>query len=432
MQDYRPEEGDLVLTTSVTCGELFEPVAVTDCDVTVFVIGSFVEREARMGLLEFIDEAPSNVEIVLTMPLGVAAESLAKPTVSVLPIPVSEYPRAMASLAAEARRVVGVFETTPPVDGEVTPGVFGLGTESVVELADVLFAEENPRAPRLPGLSFSTGVFDGRIEVDHALPVFEQPALSETEHRIGTRVADQVPDGATVQFGIGRLPTAVADSLTDRRNLGLHSGVVGPNVIELVRKRVVTRGSVVSDPVEYGDFDRPVLTSVVLGESEACYNWFEETGVVALGGIQDTHDPAVVGENPMFTAINSGLKVDVVGQINAERADGRVISAPGGQPDFIRASNRSEGGRSIVTLESSNGEDSNIRGNLREDGVVTTPQYEVDFVITENHAARIRGTHGRERIEEVVTAAAPRFREELRNEAERLWIQTQRSTSHRT
>jgi len=132
------------------------------------------------------------------MPLGVPDAILAKPNVSLLSIPVNDYPRAMVKLTAKANRIVGMFETTPPEDGRVTPGAFGLGVSTIVDLADVVVREENPQAPRLPGLSFPEDVFNIRFHVNCQLPCHEPAAPTNAECRLADRVADLIPDPAMI------------------------------------------------------------------------------------------------------------------------------------------------------------------------------------------------------------------------------------------
>jgi acyl CoA:acetate/3-ketoacid CoA transferase beta subunit len=419
MRGFQFRDEDLVLTTSLTCGELFPSLATTDAVTTVFVVGLPLEREQRMGLNELIRAAGDNVRVILTMPGLVEPELLERPTVSVSAIPITDYPRAMERLADEAGRTIGVFETTPVENGEVTPGAFGLGISTITDLADVLVAEENHLAPRLNGLSVPADEFDHRVSVDYTLPHVDAGTVGKTARRLATNVEKVLPDGATIQLGVGDIPMAVARCLDGRENLGLHSGVVGPGVRELILEGVITRGSVLAKRNRACQFERPGLTTVVLGDSMDCYDWFEAEGVVSLGPIARTHDPALVNRNPRFTAINQALEVDVLGQVNAERVNGRRISAPGGQPAFVRAAKESPGGRSITMLKSTHDGASTVRTQLSEGSVVTVPQYDSDVIVTEHGYADIRRTSASERVEQFLATVSPDHRGALERELRR-------------
>jgi 4-hydroxybutyrate CoA-transferase len=141
----------------------------------------------------------------------------------------------------------------------------------------------------------------------------------------------------------------------------------------------------------------------------------EQSNAVVLGGLAETHQPSVAGKNQALTAINSAIQIDLSGQINAERIDTRQLSAPGGQPDFVRAARQSAGGRSVIALTNTvqDRDISKIVAGIPEESVVTTPRYEPDFVVTEDNVVDFRTSSVRERAAELIRAAASEYRESL-------------------
>lgn len=411
------EDGDLVLVHSTTSGVILERLADAGADATVFIPGPAFERDGTMSVAEFARAFEGDV--ILTAPVGDTRTAISEGYASLFPLRVSDYPVAMRRLAVTAPRTVGVVEITPQRDGRVTPGVCGMGVASIVELSDVLVGEVNPRAPRLPGLSFASEAFDQLVSAEYGLPRLPESTPDDRAEQVGEHIGDVVPSKATVQFGIGDVPAAVADGLRCRTELGLHSGLVGPEVLELLDSGAIERGSAVTN----GENSLPNglgVTSMVVGDSPSFYDRIAVSGCIAIGPIAYTHDPPAIGENPRFTAINSGLEVDLAGQINAERIANRQVSAPGGQPDYFRAARRSEGGVAILAMPSVGGDGrSRIRSSLSDSGVVTTPRYMPGVVVTEHGAADLRTATVLERARRLTAVAHPDHRPDLRADLDR-------------
>jgi acyl CoA:acetate/3-ketoacid CoA transferase beta subunit len=304
------------------------------------------------------------------------------------------------------------------VDGVYTPGINGLAIDAILDLADVLIAEVNPREPALPGIEIETDRFDHRLPVDYNLPVLSTAEPDDVARTIGGAVADLIPDGSTLHVGYGSIPSAIAESLTDHENLGLHTGMVSPSVVDLLEEGVIARGSIVAEPLADCPFERPALATTTLGDSRSFYDWVESSRMVAIGSIGQMHDPCAAAANPKFTAVNSGVQVDLQGQVNAERMGARRFGGPGGQPDFFRIARSSEGGAGILALSSTHGGDvSTIVGRIAAGGVVTTPGHSLDYVVTEHAVADLRTATERERTSQLIETAAPRFRDDLRETA---------------
>ena len=216
-------------------------------------------------------------------------------------------------------------------------------------------------------------------------------------------MARLIPDGATLQVGLGALPDAVLAALAGKRDLGYHSGIIGDRVADLVEAGVFSNRR---KPVDTG----LGVTGGLLGTGRV-YRWAHRNERLRLRSSRYTHDVAVLGAIPSLYGINSALEVDLTGQVNAEIAGGRHIGLIGGQTDFLRGCARSPGGAGIVVLESTarGGTVSRIVERL-SGGVVTTPRSDVGLVVTEHGCADLRGRTVSERARALTAIAHPDFR----------------------
>lgn len=224
-------------------------------------------------------------------------------------------------------------------------------------------------------------------------------APGETEQAIARHAAGFVPEGATLEFGLGSLPDAILAALTEREELRVHSGVVGNGVVDLMQRGVI----------------RGAVGGLLLG-TRKLFDFAHGNPKLRLRSSDYTHDPRVLGGIERFVAINSALEVDLTGQVNAEVAGGSYVGAVGGALDFIRAANASPGGVSLIVLASSVGTKvSRIVAQLS--GPVATPRSEAGVIVTERGAADLRGCTLAERAHRMLAIAHPAFRESLESEA---------------
>jgi acetyl-CoA hydrolase len=268
-------------------------------------------------------------------------------------------------------------------------------------LARTVIAEVNEQLPRIASphrvhrsqLAASVVTSRPQIQLPRAVP-------DEAELEVARKVADLVPDGATVQFGIGRLPDAISAALAERRGLTVHSGLLPDPYVDLVEAGAI-------DP------DR-LCTAAALYGTDRLYRFVEEHGGVELRAYSHTHDPEVLAAIPQLVAINAALEIDLTGQLAAEKVAGQHIGAIGGQGDFLRGAARSPGGLPVIALTSTarHGMLSKIVDRL-DSGVVTTPRSDVGLVVTEHGVADLRGMTLRQRAEALVGLAHPSFRDEL-------------------
>ena len=213
-------------------------------------------------------------------------------------------------------------------------------------------------------------------------------------------------DGATIQIGIGSVPAAVLTALGDKKDLGVHSGIIGDGILDLIEQGVVTNRE--------KSIDAGKSVAGALFGSRRLYDYANQNPAVELRTIDYTHDVATIARIDDFVAINSAIEVDLTGQINAETVPGYAIGAVGGQVDFIRGAARSRGGRSLIVMPSTarDGAVSRIVTRLNE-GVVTLARSDVDTVVTEWGSAELRGRPNRERARLLANIAHPEFRDEL-------------------
>ena len=236
-------------------------------------------------------------------------------------------------------------------------------------------------------------------------------AASEVERAIAARVSELIPDGAALELGIGVLPDLVLQALRGHRDLGIHSGVIGDGVVELMEAGVINNTRKLIDT-------GTTVAGLLMG-SRRLLDFAHRNPCIRLAPASHTHDTGVLRAIPDFVALNGAIEVDLTGQVNAESLNGGYIGTVGGQLDFVRGANGSPGGRSIMLLPSTarNGTVSRIVPRM-PDGVVTTPRSDADVIVTEWGAAELRGKSLRERVAAMIAIAHPDFRDEFRRSDE--------------
>jgi acyl-CoA hydrolase len=303
-----------------------------------------------------------------------------------------------------------VLVHTAPPDAR---GYLSLGVAVGVALpaartAPLVLAQVNPRMPRTRGNGWlHRSQVDAYVEVDEPLIEYPPPSVGAVERAIGRHVAALVPDGATVQVGVGAIPQAVLEALDDHRDLALHSLLVDASVA-LVERGVVTAAR---KPFHRGRLD----IAEAMG-TRRLFDFLHDNEGVNMESSAFVHDPDVVARLERFVAINSALEVDLTGQVNAETLGGRQVAGIGGQFDFALGASRARLGASVIALPSTGGRDgsvSRIVARLGAGSAVTTPRYLADWVVTEHGAARLRGLGERQRAAALIAVAHPRVREEL-------------------
>jgi acyl-CoA hydrolase/GNAT superfamily N-acetyltransferase len=324
-----------------------------------------------------------------------------------MPVFLSEIPRLI-----ESRRVridVALIQVSPPdLHGYVSLGVSVDIVRAAVDSADLIIAEVNPQMPRTLGDSFlHIDRIHHLVEVDYALPERTPEPLDDVDRAIGGHVATLVPDGATLQLGIGRIPDAVLAALGDHHDLGVHTEMFSDRVMHLADAGVINGRKKTLLPGK-------IVTSFVMG-SRALYEWVRDNPAVEMRGSAYTNDPTVIARNDRMIAINSALAVDLTGQVSADTLLGRFFSGIGGQVDFIRGAARSRGGKPIIALRSTakDGTVSRIHPVVEEGAGIVTSRGDVHYVVTEYGATDLWGKSIRERALALIEIAHPDHRAEL-------------------
>ena len=321
----------------------------------------------------------------------------------VLPCHYSTFPRVLSSGPLKAD-VVLLHVPAPAPDGSFGYGLSCEYLPAAVGSARRVLVEVNPCLPDITGgprLSPADVVVVGTFP----RPLADPPArrAGDTEAAVAERVLDLVPDGATVQFGLGALPSAVAARLGGHRRLGVHSGMIGDEVVDLVRSGAVTN--------ECKSVDRGVTVTGLFTGSGRTAAEVHRNPAIQLRPTDYTHDAAVLAALPAFHAINSAIEVDLTGQVNAEGVAGRYVGAVGGAVDFFRAAAISPGGAPIVVLPAAAGARSRIVAELS--GPVSTARSDAGVIVTEYGVADLRGLTTGQRREALLRIAAPEHRDQL-------------------
>lgn len=277
-----------------------------------------------------------------------------------------------------------------------------------LDAARVVIAEINEQAPWTYGeRAVRESDFDFIIRTSRPPLEVHHPGPDEAELATARNVAELIQDGATLQIGIGALPEAVLAQLFDRRDLGIHSGIIGDKVAELTRAGVITNAR--------KNIDRGLSVTGVMMGSRHLYDFARRNPAVRFRSTDYTHDAEVLASIDRFTAINAAIEVDLTGQINAEVAGGTYVGAVGGALDFLRGARRSSGGLPVVALTAEHGEVSRIVPRLH--GPVSTPRSDAGIMVTDQGVADLRGRSLSQRVRLMISIAHPRHREWLLREA---------------
>ena len=327
------------------------------------------------------------------------------------PVFLSEIP----SLIADGPLTVDVaiVQLSPPD----RHGYCRLGTSiacarSAVDRARVVIAEFNPRVPRTMGNSaVHISRITAAVEVDRPLPVHEPPRISEIEKRIGENVASIIPNGATLQVGIGSIPAAVLHALSGHEDLGVHTEMFTDELIDLVESGVVTNRLKTR-------FQGRIVTSFASG-TQRLFDFVNDNPLVEFHPSNIVNDPAEIRLQHLMVALNSAIEIDLTGQVCADSIGERIFSGIGGQMDFIQGAIRARDGRAIIALPSTaqGGATSRIVPRLKPGAGVVTTRGHVQCIVTEYGAVNLRGRSLRERADLLISVAHPDFRAELRQAA---------------
>lgn len=299
----------------------------------------------------------------------------------------------------------------PDENGYVSFGVSADLATSAVECADRVIAQINPKMPFSYGdpvihLSQCSAV----VEVDEDLIEVPTAVPTDKEIKIGNFIAEHIPDGATLQIGVGGIPNAVIRALENHKHLGLHTEAMTDGVLPLLEKGII-------DNSEKKVMPGKSIASLALG-SRRLYDYMDYNKDIIFKDVAWTNNPFVIAQNPKVMSINSCLEIDLTGQICADSIGTKIFSSVGGQHDFVYGSSQSEGGKSFLAMLSTTSKGtSKIKPVLTPGAGVVTTRFQTNYIATEYGIVDLRGKNLAERAKLMISIAAPEFREELERAA---------------
>ncbi|MBI1791130.1 MAG: acetyl-CoA hydrolase/transferase family protein [Acidobacteria bacterium] len=304
---------------------------------------------------------------------------------------------------------VALLQVSPPDEhGYMSLGVSVDCTLTAARWARHVVAEVNHQMPRALGDSFlHISKVSSIVETSRPLLELKPEPFTDLHRRIAGNVASLIPDGATLQMGIGGIPDAVLACLREKRDLGVHSEMLSDGAIPLIEAGVING--------EKKSLHRgKVVAGFVLG-TKTLFDFIHDNPIFEFHPIVYTNDPFVIAQNERMVAINSALQVDLTGQVCADSIGPRPYSGFGGQVDYIRGAARSKGGKPIIALPATarNGTVSRIAAVLDAGAGVVTSRADVHYVVTEHGIAGLHGKTLRQRAEALIAIAEPKFRDEL-------------------
>ena len=307
---------------------------------------------------------------------------------------------------------VALIQVSPPdKHGYCSMGVSVDASRAAVLHADTVIAQLNPNMPRTHGDGIiHNSQISYAIEVDEPIHKIRPPELTDKELAIGRNCANLIEDGATLQMGIGSIPDAVLASLSNHKNLGVHTEMFSDGIIPLIESGVVNNSEKRVHPGK-------VVGSFTVG-TRKLYDFMDDNPLIAMLDCAYVNDTAVIRRNPKVTAINSAIEIDLTGQVCADSIGTKQYSGVGGQMDFIRGASLSKGGKPIIALPSTTNKGiSRIVPYLKQGAGVVTTRAHVHYVVTENGVANLYGKGLKERAIELIKIAHPDHREDLEKEA---------------
>lgn len=311
------------------------------------------------------------------------------------------------------------YAAVSPMDahGYFSFGTTGAECQALAAKARHIFLEVNARMPRTFGDQY---IHISRVELlcehDASLPETAPVKTDPVSRAIGGLIAEEIPDGATLQLGIGAIPAAVGLCLKDKRDLGIHTELFSDSMVELIECGAVTN--------DRKTLHRGKSVATLAYGTRKTYDFIHDNVGVEFYPVNYTNDPRIIAGHDGFISVNGCLEADLWGQAASESIGARHYSGTGGQVDFVRGARESRGGKSFLAMPSTakGGTVSRIRAALSPGTIVTTSKNDVDYIVTEYGAAKMRGRTVRQRARTLIAIAHPAFREELTFEAGKLGL----------
>ncbi len=324
---------------------------------------------------------------------------------------------------------VAVWDQRGPIDvfyAIVTPmdkhGYFSFGLVAseccdLAARAKYVFLEVNPNMPRVLGSNI-IHISEVTAVCEYTSPILTVPipAVGEKDRTIGGLIAEEIPSGATIQFGIGGVPGAVAEFLMDKKDLGIHTELFTEGMVDLIEAGAVTNRKKRLD-------NGKSVAAFALG-SQRMYDFLDDNPAIDMRPVNYVNNPYIIGQFDNFISVNACLEVDLIGQVCSESIGSLHFSGTGGQLDFVRGANISNGGKSFIAMNSTAKNDSisKIKPILTPGAAVSTGKNDVDYIVTEYGIAHLRGKTAGERAKALIGIAHPKFRDQLLYEARQMHL----------
>lgn len=326
------------------------------------------------------------------------------------------YYRDMPEFFRDHVEIDAFLAAVSPMDdhGYFSLGVVGSNSEIMLQKAKHIFLEVNPEMPRVPSapmvhISQVTALCEHKAPLPVRPPVDADPVC----RTIGELIAAEVPDGATLQLGVGAVPEAVGPALRGKQDLGIHTELFTDSMVELIQCGAVTNAK---KPLHRGKS----VATLTYG-SQRVYKYINNNPAFLMLPVDEVNDPAVIARHPNFISVNAALEVDLFGQVCAESMGTQHISGTGGQADYVRGATHSKGGKSFIAFPSTakDGTASRITATLTPGAIVTTSKNDVDRIVTEYGIAELRGKTLSQRAKALISIAHPDHRDRLTFEAKK-------------
>ncbi len=328
-----------------------------------------------------------------------------------VPIHLHMIPKAIRSKAVQVD--VAMIQCSRPDDhGFMSLGVEVMAQKAALEMARTVIVQVNDRMPRIHGDAFMHVSRATHItEVSQPLLELKGKPATEVEQKIGALIAERIPDGATLQLGIGGIPDAVLSLLKGKKDLGIHTEMISDGLIKAMEAGIITGNLKTLHPGK-------VIATFALG-TQTLYDFMDDNPLFELHPVDHTNNPYIIAQNDNMMAINSALEVDLTGQVCSDSIGPYIYSGFGGQLDFMRGGAASKGGKPFIALPATakGGTMSRIVPMLKAGSGVVTTRADVHEVVTEFGAASLWGKNLSQRARALISVAHPDFRDELEKAA---------------
>lgn len=374
----------------------------------------YFQGESTQGKLNKIFESSSDIKVIQGFLTPFTKKLYDQGVVDFVPMYFSSGKKYFGEW--KKYNVAVVVITPPDKHGYCSLGNSCDYIRDAMDYADVVIGEVNDQLPRTFGKSnVHVSKFKYLVENSSHMGHYESLQPNDISREVAKYLNEIVEDGATIEVGVGKI-TNTAVSLLDKKDIGIHTEVLGPAVLELM-KRGVANGS-------RKLIDRGVATATMTNRNQETYDFINNNPAVEIVPASHQLNPTVIASNYKFTAINAAIQVDLSGQVNAESIRGVQYSGVGGQSDFNRGAQMCEGGKSIILIESTSGKGkfSKVVPFLSGGDVTSCSRCDIDYVVSEYGIAKLCGSTLRERTKAMISIAHPKFRDMLEEEAKKMFL----------